>query len=139
MAAPLPKITWTGGAGGTWTAIDPVLDDTGDLPVYERAAAWALSGRAKGLHFATRYRREVRLGFLPEWKVFKALEGAHANEAIERLFDDGWASFAYYPDAAGASGGTYMLDDETRKALKRARLSPGNPTYSLTLGMLKIA
>jgi hypothetical protein len=123
-----------------WQAQDPPLDDTRDVAEYERAAARSLSGRAKAVHFATRYRRTVKLGFLPAYKTWKADGGvAHAGEAIERLFDDGWARFTYYSDANGSADGVYMFDDETRKAMQRARLSPGNPVYSITLGMLKIA
>jgi hypothetical protein len=139
MSPPLPKITWTGGAGGTWLAQDPAQDDTGDVAAYERAAAWSFTGRAKGVNFATRYTREVKLGFLPEWMTWKAKEGAHVGAAIERLFDDGWARFTYFPDAADPTTfGVYMLDEKTRKTMQRARLSAGNPIYAITLGMQRI-
>jgi hypothetical protein len=139
MALLLPKIVWAGGAGGTWLAQDPVLDDTRDTAVYDRVGQQAFTGRFKGLDLARRYVRVVRLGFLPGWKTWKVDEGlSHVGEAIERLFDDGWASFSYFPDASGVADGIYALDEKTRKTFPRNRLSPGNPVYSLELGMLRI-
>lgn len=122
-----------------WYADDPVQDDTGDLPGYERAQGVALGGRLKGLTFATRYQRNVRLGFLEAWKVWKVSEGStHLNESLQRLFDDGWARFRWWPDQAdGATSTDYALALDTAKALPRERLGPGAPLYSLTLKFLK--
>jgi hypothetical protein len=121
-----------------WYAVDPVNDDTGNLPTYERAQTVSLFGVVRGVQFSTRYLRTITLSHLPQWKVFKDLEGSHGNEAIERLFDSGWARFRYWPDATvEAAYVDYALDADTAKALPRQRLSPGAALYSLTLKMRK--
>lgn len=115
-----------------WYAEDPVIDDTRDLPLYERAQSVALGGQSYSLDFATRYQRIIRLGFLPAYKAWKADEGSlHVNEALERMFDVGWQRLRWWPDA-GVEG-TYedlVMDLETAKAMAHERLSPGNPLYS---------
>lgn len=121
-----------------WYADDPVADDTGDLPVYVRSQGRALAGRMKSLHFATQYVRTVRLAFLLETKVFKALESTKVNEAIERLFESGWARFRWFPDQTDLNTGTdYVLELDAAKALPRDRLSAGAALYSVTLPMSK--
>ena len=117
-----------------WYADDPVADDTRDLASFERAQTVALSGRVKGLTHATRYRREVVLTYLPAWKRWTEDEGAYLNEAIERLWADGWARFRWFPDQSDlATGSDYALDLDTAKGTPRERLSPGSALYSLTL------
>jgi hypothetical protein len=122
-----------------WYAERPVVNDTGDLPVYERALARALGGQTYGLDFATRYDRMIGLAMLADYKTWKADEGAaHVNEAIERLFDAGWQRLRWWPDASVE--GTYedlVLDPETVKRMQRNRLSPAKPLYALNLGFWK--
>lgn len=124
---------------GGWYADDPVADDTGDLPGYERAVARAQGGQTRAVDFGTTYDRVVTLEHLEGHKVFKADEGAgHLNEAIERLFDSGWSRFRWWPDASVEGTWTdYVLAPDTAKALTRARLSPGHPRYALTLRLWK--
>lgn len=123
-----------------WYAPDPVADDTEDLPGYDRAVARAIGGQTKAVDFGTVYDRVITLGYLPAVKVYKAAEVLTANkrQAIEWLFDDGWARFRWWPDASVEATWTdYVLSPETAKALVRNRLSPGSPLYSLTLRLWK--
>lgn len=121
-----------------WYAVDPVQDDTGELPLYERGQSVALGGNGYALDFGTRYQRVIRLGFLPAWKTWSAEEGANLNEAIERLFDAGWQRLRWWPDASVE--GAYsdlVMDLDTAKTLPRERLSPGNPLYALRMKFWK--
>lgn len=121
-----------------WYADDPVADDTGNLPGYERAAARALGGQTRAVDFGTVYDRVITLDHLPGHKVFKADEGANLNEALERLFDSGWARFRWWPDASDEPAfQEYLLAPDTAKALTRQRLSPGHARYALSLRLWK--
>ncbi len=122
-----------------WYADRPVVDDTGDLPNYERAQALALGGQTYGLDFGTRYNRLVSLMGLNSYKTWKADEGiSNVNEALERLLDNGWQRLRWWKDASVE--GTYedlMLDAGRMKIPPRQRLSPGKAMYSLALPFLK--
>jgi hypothetical protein len=123
-----------------WYAEDPVADDTGDLPSFVRAQTRALGGHVKSVQFGDAvYDRSVSLQFLPEYKVFKALEGAtHVNEALERLIESGWARFRWWPDASAEGTWTdYVLELESARKLLRDRLSPGMSRYAYPLRFLK--
>jgi hypothetical protein len=107
---------------------------------YERVAAGtvALSGAIKSVVYGSpQETRRVDFAWLPEWKTKIAREGTHTNEAIERLWKDGYARFRYWPDATVE--GTYIdvaLDGEALK-----RFSPGRDDkmqlYAYTLSMRK--
>ncbi len=118
-----------------WYGVDPAIDDTDDLPLYERAQSVALGGQSYGLDFGTRRQRLFTLGFLPAHKAWKVSElNANQNQAIERLFDSGWQRFRWWPDAsAEGTSEDLVLDLDTAKAMLRDRLSPGNPLYGLKL------
>jgi hypothetical protein len=119
-----------------WYGIDPVLSDTKDLPQYDRRQSVSKSGRVRGLEIAKRKTRLVELAFLPGRKVYVADEGATTNEAIERLFDSGWARFRWWPDGLVAGiYADYALDVETAKELPYRRLNAANALYSLALRM----
>jgi hypothetical protein len=123
-----------------WYAEDPVADDTGDLPSFTRAQTRALGGHVKSVQFGDAlYDRSVSLQFLPEYKVFKALEGAtYVNEALERLIESGWARFRWWPDASAEGTWTdYVLELESARKLLRDRLSPGMSRYAYPLRFLK--
>lgn len=121
-----------------WYVADPVQDDTGDLPLYERGQSVAQGGPGYSLDFGTRYQRIIRLGYVPAQKAFKAAEGVRRNEAIERLFDAGWKRVRWWSDSLDElSGADLMMDLETAKTLPRDRLSPGNPLYSLRMKFWK--
>ena len=123
-----------------WYASDQVVSDSGDRPLWERAQKVAPSGRVKGLTSGRRRVRDIKLGFLPSWKVWVAGEGTtHPDEAIERLYDAGWAKFRWWPDAADdATFADYALDADTAGELPFNRLAPGSPVYSLDLRFLKL-
>jgi len=107
---------------------------------YERVAAGtvALSGAIKSVVYGSpQETRRVDFAWLPEWKTKIAREGTHTNEALERLWRDGYARFRYWPDATVE--GTYIdvaLDGEALK-----RFSPGRDDkmqlYAYTLSMRK--
>jgi hypothetical protein len=121
---------------GGWYADDPVVDDTRDLPVLERAQTVALSGRPKVVTYATRYLRTIVLGSLQGWKVFVADEGSsYLNEAIQRVITgSGCARFRWFPDQTDlATGSDYALDLDSARRLPRDRLSSGVALYSLAL------
>ncbi len=119
-----------------WYAVDPVFSDTRDLPQYDRRQSLAKSGRVRGLEVAKRKTRAIELAFLPARKVYIVDEGANWYEAIERLFDVGWARFRWWPDGTVESGWTdYALDIDTAKELPYRRLNPANALYALTLRM----
>lgn len=122
-----------------WYAEDPVVDDTRDLPAFERAQTVALGGPVKSLEFATRYGRSISLAFLQPHKVFKEDEGStHLNEAIERLVEDGWSRFRWWPDASvEGTSADYALDIDSAKTLPRDRLARAVALYSLTLKLRK--
>jgi hypothetical protein len=122
-----------------WYADDPPEDDSGNLPAYDRAVARAQGGQTRAVDFGTTYDRVLSLSFLQPWKVFREEEGTtHVNEALERLFDSGWAKFRWWPDASVEEASTdYVLSPDTAKALPRSRLSPGNSLYSLQLRLWK--
>jgi hypothetical protein len=122
-----------------WYADDPVADDTGELPAFERAQTVALGGPVKSIEFAKRYGRAVSLAFLQPHKVFTAEEGStHSNEAIERLLEDGWSRFRWWPDASVETDwADYALDLDSAKALPRDRLARAVALYSLTLKLRK--
>jgi hypothetical protein len=123
-----------------WYAPEPVVDDTLDLPAYECAASRSLGGQTYALDFATLYDRVIALAFLPATKVWKDLEGTAVNEAIQRLWDDGWMRFRWWADATvEATYGDYVMSPDTRKALPRDRLSSGNPLYALKVKLWKYA
>lgn len=122
-----------------WYAERPVVNDTGDLPVYERALARALGGQTYALDFGTRYDRAIGLAMVADYKSWKANEGvSHVNEALERLFDNGWMRFRWWPDASvEATYEDLVLDAETAKRMPRNRLSPAKALYSFSLGCWK--
>jgi hypothetical protein len=122
-----------------WYAIDPVVDDTDDLPAFERAVARAMGGQTKAIDFGTSYDRVVSLAFLPGYKMFRRFEGVnHTYESLERLFDSGWARFRWWPDVAYEDDFTdYVLAPESARALPRNRLAPGSALYSLSLRFWK--
>lgn len=123
-----------------WYADDPVMDDTDELPAYERAVGRAMGGQTKAVDLGGPvYDRIISLGYLAAWKVFKKAEGtSHVNEALERLFDVGWMKFRWFPDAADESSGVdYVLSPETAKSLPRNRLAPAVPLHSLQLRFWK--
>jgi hypothetical protein len=121
-----------------WFAPEPVVDDTGELSAHDRAQTVSLAGVVKTLHYGTRRTRAVSLAFLPAYKTFTAQEGANTNEAIQRLYDTGYARFRWFDDQTDLATGTdYVLDLESAKGLPRNRLSPGSALYSLTLRMRK--
>lgn len=128
-----------------WYADDPVQDDTGDLPYFQRggrAQTVSLAGRVMSLEFGTRKKRTVTLSFLSAQKTFVADEAGTnaANQALERLVTSGWGRFRWWPNAsADATYGDYALDLERLQEMPRNRYSPGLACYTVTLPMLQYA
>jgi hypothetical protein len=122
-----------------WYADDPPTSDTRDLDLYERAQAVALGGQVKGLDYAQRFQRMLSFGQVAKHKVWTVDEGARQFEAIQRLWESGWARFRYWPDATiDADYADYAMDLETAKTLPWNRLSPGMPYYSFSLKLWKL-
>jgi hypothetical protein len=117
-----------------WYGEDPVVDDTGWLPQYERAQALPLNGPAWCGNYGTRSQRVISLAFVRGYKTWVVDESSHLNESLERLWTDGWMRVRWWADAL--VDGTYVdmvMDLETAKKMPRRRLSPGNPMYAFDL------
>lgn len=105
---------------------------------YERMAAGTVahSGKTKIVTFGSaRLQRRVSIGWLPEWKTKIAREGAYTNEALERLWREGFARFRWWPDATVE--GTY--DDWVLDPADLTKFKPDRDDrmqlYSYTLRM----
>jgi hypothetical protein len=123
-----------------WYGEDPVADDSFDRPRYTRAQGIALSGRTKTPTFGARYLRRVKLAYLPGHKFLAGLESAaHANEALEHLFDSGAGRFRWWADASDeATAADYALDTSAHEELEDKRLGPALPYYEQTLKLLRL-
>lgn len=123
-----------------WHPDQPIASDTGEIAAFLRSQNRSIGGRVKSVQFGSAvYDRGISFTHLPPYKVFKAEEGAeHVNEALERLIEDGWARFRWWPDAT--IEGTYIdyvLDIESAKRVLYDRLSPGCALYDYPLRFLK--
>jgi len=91
----------------------------------------ALAGTVKSLTFGEQELRTIAFTNLPAAKTKVEREGSSLNEALERLWRDGFARFRWWPDAT--VDGTYVdycLDGEALKEFNPQRLQ-SKELYSL--------
>lgn len=84
----------------------------------------ALSGRPKAVTWSELEYRSVTFSNLPAWKAKVEREGSNLNEALERLWRDGFARFRWWPDASVEGTYTdYALEERDLKEFNPARLA----------------